>query len=155
MLIVTSTEQDRIYAQDETGNLISLPKSCSLPVSLEDGTESTMEELMHSLQQTKTPISARINSSMIAESRMLLHGKSLLLKYVKREKFLKGCLIEEAWIDQSRIIPIPIFLPIQFYVAEGMRGATTEEWNEYQLMYIRTIRRFVLKQADKFEGKFS
>ncbi|CAD5114131.1 DgyrCDS3276 [Dimorphilus gyrociliatus] len=154
MQIVTSTEQDRIYAQDEMGNLISLPKSSALPISLEDGTSTTIADLVDSLHENKTPIAARINSSMISESRMLLHGKSLLLKYVKREKFLKGCLIEEAWVDQTRIVVIPIFLPIQFYVAEGMRGATPEEWHEYQLMYIRTIRRFVIKQADNFEDIF-
>lgn len=44
------------------------------------------------------------------------------------------------WIDQSRVLTIPSFLGTEFATAEGMRGATNDEWTDYKNMFSRSVR---------------
>ena len=53
------------------------------------------------------------------------------------------------WIDQSQVLTIPSCLGTEFAVAEGMRGATRDEWADYKNMFSRSVRHidFHLVQA--------
>ena len=62
-------------------------------------------------------------------------------------------LVCEGWLDVDDVVVIPGDVSARLSVAEGLAGASDEEWIDYRGMYERAARSLKLSQFTASQGK--
>jgi len=63
--------------------------------------------------------------------------------------------VREGWLDAAETLIIPDDLSARLTVAEGLEGATDDEWLDYCGMFARAARSVKLSQFTDYKGLYS
>ncbi|KAI0210352.1 hypothetical protein LSAT2_004911 [Lamellibrachia satsuma] len=135
-------KQRRVEALDSLGRNLSIPADYPVHVTPTDG-ERAGDYLTLAEATVSLPVKVEVLRTMPGGDGVTKHvrtGQMLLLRSVGEIVFLRANAINRGWIDQSRVLTIPSFLGTEFATAEGMRGATNDEWTDYKNMFSRSVR---------------
>ena len=61
-------------------------------------------------------------------------------------------LVREGWLDAAEMLIIPDDLSARLAVAEGLEGASDEEWQDYRGMFARAARSVNPSQFNDYQG---